>query len=231
VATIDALMAGQYDGVTPLPDLLRHGDLGIGTFETLDGELILLDGVVFQARVDGRVSRPDPRGRIPFAIATWFDADTPFGPAAVTSLKDLCEKLDARSGPANQPVAVRLEGRFSRVRFRSVPPQKPPYPPLTEAARGQQVHDRSEIAGTVVGFRYPAFMEGLNVPGWHLHFITADRTQGGHLLDLSGLEVRGSIDPSPFINIETPRAGPFHQLRSHRAENEALRRIESDPRR
>ena len=36
-------------------DIRRHGDFGLGTFDSLDGEGIMLDGRCWQARGDGSV--------------------------------------------------------------------------------------------------------------------------------------------------------------------------------
>ena len=55
VSTIDALMQGVFDGVQPVGEIRKHGDFGIGTFDALDGEMIVLDGVVYQAKADGQI--------------------------------------------------------------------------------------------------------------------------------------------------------------------------------
>ena len=43
-STVDALLSGVYDGELPLEQLRKHGHFGIGTFDRLDGEMVLLDG-------------------------------------------------------------------------------------------------------------------------------------------------------------------------------------------
>ena len=78
--------------------------------------------------------------------------------------------------------AIRLDGRFEFVRARSVPPQSPPYRPLTEVVLEQHVFELTDVAGTMLGFRFPDYAEGIEVSGYHLHFLTDDRRRGGHVL-------------------------------------------------
>ncbi len=53
VSTLQALMLGYSRGVITVSELLQHGDTGLGTFENVDGEMILLDGVCYRATEDG----------------------------------------------------------------------------------------------------------------------------------------------------------------------------------
>jgi acetolactate decarboxylase len=77
------------------------------------------------------------------------------------------------------------------MKTRSVPPQHKPYPPLIEASKQQHIFDLKNVAGTIVGFRCPAYMKSLNVTGYHLHFLANDLKTGGHTLDfvITGGEV------------------------------------------
>ena len=77
---------------------------------------------------------------------------------------------------------LRAESLLDAAVARSVPRQEPPYRPLAEVVEGQQVFELTKVEGTLVGFRFPAVASGLEVPGYHLHAITADRTRGGHVL-------------------------------------------------
>lgn len=88
--------------------------------------------------------------------------------------------------------ALRIEGVFSHVKVRSVPRQENDRP-LVEVAREQPVFEFQDITGTLAGFFTPAFMASLNVSGLHLHFLSADRQQGGHLLECQPRQVRADI--------------------------------------
>jgi len=66
----------------------------------------------------------------------------------------------------------------------------------------QQV--RAVVEGTMLGFRFPSYAEGIEVGGYHLHFISADRSRGGHVLESRSGELRVRIDPSDDLHVELP---------------------------
>jgi acetolactate decarboxylase len=183
VSVINALMIGRYDGVMPIPVLLRHGDFGLGTLDHLDGELIVLDGRAYQVRGDGAVVRVGSHRSTPFATVTRFEQDGDFPCPRIGSLSDLEVGLDDALRPTNNFLAVRVDGRFAPITLRSVQRQEPPYRPLGEVVKGQSVWTHEEVSGTLVGIRCPVWVGGLNVPGYHWHFLSDDRTIGGHVLD------------------------------------------------
>jgi acetolactate decarboxylase len=182
-STIDALMSGVYDGPFTLREVKRHGDFGLGTFNGLDGEMVLHQGTVYQVRADGSVHRMGDGERTPFAAVTRFKPEHSMAVPAGLGLEELERFLDERLPSANLFYAVRIEGEFRSLKARSVPRQQRPYPPLAEAAKQQAVFDFGPVKGTVLGFRSPPFVKGVNVPGYHLHFLQSDRKAGGHVLD------------------------------------------------
>jgi acetolactate decarboxylase len=176
-------MMGRYDGVMPIPELLHGGDFGLGTLDHLDGELIVLDGRAYQVRGDGVVAEAGPDRSTPFAIMTPFEPDREFACPHVGNLSDLDARLDDALGQQDNFLAMRIDGRFAAITLRSVHRQEAPYRPLVEVVRGQSVWTHREVSGTLVGFRSPAWVGELNVPGYHWHFLSDDRTVGGHVLD------------------------------------------------
>jgi acetolactate decarboxylase len=193
-STIDALLAGVYDGELTGAELLKHGDFGIGTFDGLDGEMIVLDGTIFQVRADGKVYRPELSVKTPFATVCRFSPDRALSVPAGTDFKALEALLDRRAPNRNLFYAIRLTGRFRFVRTRSVPGQQKPYPPLVEVTRNQPEFEMHDVSGTVVGFRCPAYVKGINVPGYHLHFLDDARTKGGHILKIEIEEAFCEVD-------------------------------------
>ena len=185
VSTIDALLAGAYDGQLSVRQLLQYGDTGIGTFDKLDGEMVLLDGVVYQVRADGKVYRPPLDLMTPFAAVVHFRADRSFPVARAMSFAQFEQAIDRRCPNKNTFYAIRARGTFARMKTRSVPAQKKPYPALVEVAKRQPVFEMTNVSGRLVGFRCPPFVKGINVPGYHLHFITDDQRAGGHVLDFA----------------------------------------------
>ncbi len=184
VSTIDALVAGLYDGTMSCSRLLQYGNVGIGTFDRLEGEMIVLDGTVYQVKADGRVYTPDPNVKTPFAAVCRFGADDTIDLKKGLNFKELEEAIDASISNKNLFYAIKITGTFSYMKTRSVPAQDKPYPPLAEITKKQSVFEMKNISGTIVGFRCPPYVQGINVPGYHLHFISDDRARGGHILGL-----------------------------------------------
>ncbi|NMC83482.1 MAG: acetolactate decarboxylase [Armatimonadetes bacterium] len=184
VSTIDALMAGVADGAMPIKELTKHGNIGVGTFEGLDGEMILVDGKVYRVNSLGKVDRMPADALTPFAQVSWFDKDKTVPVQTALDLAGLEKMLDAASPSQNYPVFFRVEGTFPYIKTRAVPKQSKPYPGLGEVAGKQAVFEARDMEGTLVGLRTPAYTKGLSVPGYHMHFLSRDRAFGGHVLAL-----------------------------------------------
>ncbi len=185
VSTIDALLAGYYDGVMPLNKLTEYGNFGIGTFNKLDGEMIVLDGTIYQFKADGKIYKADLNNTTPFASVIDFKSSFSFPVKKVKTFKDFQSIIDSSVKNKNLFYAVKTTGKFSYIKTRSVPSQEKPYKPLNEVTKNQAVFEKQNQTGTLVGFLLPAFTSGVNVPGYHLHFLSADKTFGGHILEFS----------------------------------------------
>jgi acetolactate decarboxylase len=220
-STIGALLEGAYEGDLSFAELAAHGDLGLGTLNGLDGEMIALDGRFYRADVDGMVSEVEPTARTPFAVVTTFEAvvdervDGPLGH------EQLLGRLDELIPVGAASCAIRLDGRFDFVRARSVPCQQQPYRPLTEVVLEQHVFELRNVTGTMVGFRFPEYAEGIEVSGFHLHFIDEDRRRGGHVLGSRSRDLRARLDPSNDLHVELPPGlelgDPQHAASTHAA--------------
>lgn len=225
---IDALLAGGYGGFLTLSDLAKAGNFGLGTFDRLDGEMVVLDGVIYQVPADGRVRKADLRGTTPFAQVAPFRAAKAVALAPGASLKDVEQALDAELGDPNVFAAARVEASFATLTARSVPAQSPPYRPLAEVAKEQSVFPFAQVAGTLVGLRGPAFAKGLGVPGWHWHFLTLDRHRGGHVMDfrLSGEGGRAGLMTMRGFRLALPQGG-MSGLDLARDRSDELRAVET----
>ena len=213
-ATLQSLMTGNYDGYISVAELRSYGNIGLGTFERVDGEMIVLDGTVFQAKADGSVAVADDGVMVPFAVATHFDDDIRFSVENVCCLDSLMNRMSdmVDANGRNFIYAVRIDvNSCDYVKVRSVCPQQKPYKPLAEALKtDQREHILRNVGGTIVGVYFPAYMGQLNAAGWHCHFITADRSRGGHLLDIafaSKTDVR--LDLTPAFNLYMPEEKSF----------------------
>ena len=203
-STIGALLDGAYDGDLTFAELAEHGDLGLGTLNGLDGEMIALDGRFYRADVDGKVGEVATGERTPFAVVTSFEPEVDVTLGGPLAHEELLASLDELVLEGAASCAVRLDGRFELVRARSVPRQIPPYRPLTEVVGEQHVFELGDVEGTMLGFRFPGYVEGIEVSGYHLHFISDDRSRGGHVLGSRSTGLRARLDPSSELHVELP---------------------------
>jgi len=209
VSTFNALSQGVYDGSESFRELKNHGDTGIGTLNALDGELIVVDGQPYQMKADGSVVPVNEDGTTPFAIVTYFDSDLTGRVTDLTGLPQLMASVNASMANKNVMYAIKSHGHFDHVRVRSVPAQPKPYPVLAEAVKGQAVFDLDDVDGTIVGVWFPDYMAGVNVAGFHFHFIADDHTKGGHLLDCSAGELAYAIDETGNFSMALPGDDAF----------------------
>jgi len=202
--TVAALMDGHYDGDLTLGEVLARADHGIGTVQGLDGELVIIDGEAWVAHGDRRVTRVPPATKTPFAVACRFAAASSHELSGRHSFAALVHALDAFAPDTEPVVAVRVDGRFENLRLRSVTGQHPPYPPLTEVVRHQTEWTVDAATGSIVGFRFPDASSGIEVAGYHLHFISDDRTVAGHVLDLTLFDGTALVDGAHELHVEVP---------------------------
>jgi acetolactate decarboxylase len=208
-STLQALMAGVYDGDLTFQELARQGDFGLGTFDALDGEMIALDGAFYQIKADGRVYPVTGAMKTPFAAVTFFKAGRTHMIETPLNYQQLLDYVTKLLPNPNLPYAVRIEGLFPYVKARSVPRQQKPYPPLAQAAEKQAVFELANVKGVIVAFRFPAFLAGVNMPGYHCHFITADRRAGGHLLDCRVEGATIAAEALPHFSLRLPDSQEF----------------------
>jgi acetolactate decarboxylase len=208
-STIGALLDGIYDGDVTIAELLTHGDFGLGTFNRLDGEMVILDGTCYHLHADGSVTLASGQDKTPFASVLWFRPDQTVTLAGPTSRADLTAVIDQAIPSPNLTYALRISGSFARVRTRTVMAQRTPYPPLTEATAHEPVTDLEGVTGTLAGFRSPAYEQGISVAGDHLHFLTDERDHGGHALDFALDHGEVAICTVSELHLSLPRTTPF----------------------
>jgi len=183
ISLMSALLDGIYDGEMTIEELLRRGDFGLGTFNALDGELLVLDGTCFQLNADGGAHTATIGQRTPFAVVTDFVPHIVAEISAPSSQDQVGALITSLAPSQNYLYAVRMTGDFQLVRMRTVARQERPYRPLVDVTRGEPVVELTDVSGVFVGFRTPLYERGIGVPGGHLHFIDDQRRRGGHVLD------------------------------------------------
>jgi acetolactate decarboxylase len=208
VSTSGALVAGVYDREVSVQTILEHGNFGLGTFANLDGEMVVVDGRVYQIQGTGQVTEAARDAGAPFAVVAWFDADTDVSIPSVASFRDLEACCDRFRHSGNIFYALRLDGRFKRVRTRAVnPPQ--PGTRLVDAAKAQSEFTFADVDGTLVGLWSPGFASAFSVAGYHFHFLSADRQHGGHLLDLQADTLQLKVEALTSFHLALPETEAF----------------------
>lgn len=225
---MSALLSGVYEGSRTIADLLKKGDFGLGTFNRLDGELIAFNSQVYQLRADGSANAARPDQRTPFAVMTFFQPQYHHhfdGPADRDAVHEI---INQQISSDNQFCALRIDGRFSQVATRTVPCQHRPYKPMMEAVEQQPTFHFDHRDGVLIGFRTPQYMQGINVAGYHEHFITDDRQGGGHVLNYSlesGVLTFGAISK---LVVDLPEDPDFLQANLNPDDlDSAIRAVES----
>jgi acetolactate decarboxylase len=226
-STIAALLEGAYEGDLSFAELAEHGDLGLGTLDGLDGEMIALEGRFYRADVDGDVTAVAAETKTPFAVVAGFMPSLDVEVDGPLEHDDLLAELERLIPIDTASCAIRIDGRFELLRARSVPRQRPPYRPLTEVVAEQHVFELTDVNGTMLGFRFPDYAEGIEVSGYHLHFISEDRNRGGHVLgSRAGGPLRVRIDPSSDLHVELPAGVELADPELASATHAAVNRVE-----
>ena len=200
---VNALVQGILREDKSLEQVLSHGDFGLGTFNDLDGEMVLVDGVFYQLKSDGSVLIPDMHIGTPYACVTHFTPNQSFTVSKDCTYQDLQNFIAKSMLSSNLIYAIRVEGSFSKLRARSVPRQES-YRPLVDVAGDQQEFLYEKIAGQLVGFWTPDFMHSISVPGFHLHFLSSDVRHGGHLLDCLIDQATVWLQPLDQMDLDLP---------------------------
>ncbi len=211
VSTLNALMLGDYNGSITVDELLQQGDVGLGTFDTLDGEMIVVNGVVYQAKADGCVVKPDGNVTVPFAAVTNFESDIALTLSDIEDIEALKSALTETVLENNVNIfyMVKITGVFDSVHVRSVPAQQKPYKPLSEVAESQTEFKYDDISGTLIALYCPDYVNGINLYGWHVHFISSDGTKGGHVLDVAFKSAEANIDITGAYKLVLPDTQEF----------------------
>lgn len=202
-APINALVEGIFEERVTFQEIKRHGDFGLGTFENLDGEMIMLDGVIYQVNAKGQVAVIDDQALTPFACVTFYKPISHETIDREMDYKTFMDLIYTLLPSTNLFYAIRVEGSFAQVKTRSVPKQEN-YRPLVEVARDQPVFDFQNVTGTLAGFFTPAFMASINAPGPHLHFLSTDLQHGGHLLECRPQSVKIGIQIISRLELSLP---------------------------
>lgn len=224
-APVNALVEGIYEEKIPFSEVKKHGDFGLGTFDHLDGEMIMLDNQIFQIRDDGSVQKVDDDALTPFACVTFFRPEKYAVLDGDRDYEDFLGWLEGLLPSPNMFYALRVDGWYSYIKTRSVPRQEC-YRPMVEVTAEQPIFEFEEIPGTLAGFYTPEFMASLSVPGMHLHFLSADQQHGGHLLECRPHQAKVSVQLLSKMELGLPMSDAYLHWDFHRDVSQDLEKAE-----
>lgn len=226
ISTLNALASGIYEGETTLSELLAKGDFGIGTFNGLNGEMVILNGTIYQAAANGTINKPVPDQKTPFAMITPFKETDSFIAKGQFNFQKLTTIADSIIPTKNIIYAIKADAYFDSIIVRSVPHQSRPFPPLVEVTKTQLVFRLYKTKGTLVGFRFPPYVKGINMPGYHLHFISEDRKAGGHVLSFTMHDAAVSLDEIKNYVLSLPSDSDFNKADLNDSKENEIRKSE-----
>ena len=230
VSTLQALALGYTRSVVTVKELLEQGDIGLGTFEDVGGELIMVDGVCYRALQDGTVQEADQDMGIPFATVVREEQNPCKEITSITGIEELKTALTLKIEEdfgLNGIHIVRIDGTFSEVCARSESPYRSHHIDLKDIlSETQNDFEFEDIAGTLVCIYFPDYMDGLNMPGWHIHFVSQDRTKGGHVFDLELIRGQMRFTRANRIEIRIPNDPAFDTYSLKEASNDDIKEVE-----
>ena len=170
--------------------------------------MTVLNRHFYHFHTDGTLSEEPSPSRVPFAVMTKFYPEIRFATSGV-SLDQLGQQIDQYLPSPNLFYAIRVHGRFAEITTRAIPKLFPPYPPLADAVVEEIKCPFQNVEGMLVAFRCPAWMKGINQVGYHYHFVSDDRTVGGHALSFMTGPVIVEVQVLRQNSIWLPEEGPF----------------------
>lgn len=206
-----AVNKGCYDGDLSIAELKAHGNLGLGTFNALNGELVVIDNVFYHcANGKARIANDDEK--LPWAAVTKFSIENSFKADDIHTLKALENSIVAQFDSANYPVALSIEAHVKNIALGSVPKQTKPYQPIAEIIDSSILINTGELKVNMVGFYAPGFMYPIKSQGIHLHFVDGQRKVGGHVLDVQLMSAKISYQRLHAAQIIFPQHDDYKQL-------------------
>ncbi len=222
-----AFIGGLYDAFYPYTQLKQHGDFGLGAPDKLDGEIIMLNGRLYQTRSTGKTTPISDTANTAYAIVCFFHATETFRPSGPMNKEALFHYLDSVLANKNGLYAIHIRGDYSYVKTRAFPPVQKPYAPLATMLDKQHFFEFHSVTGDLVGYRLPAFMEGEHIKGYHFHFLSDDKTGGGHIIDLLTSNITIEVETLNSYTLDLPQTPDFNNYDFKTDRREEIKSVEN----
>ena len=230
VSTLQSLALGYTRAVMTVGELIQHGETGLGTFEDVNGEMIVIDGKCYRAMDDGRVTEAGDERGVPFASVAYMDNCREFelsGDYTMESLKaELNNRIEEDFG-LNSMHVIQVHGTFEKIYARSELPYRAHHVTLKDMLDITQTSfEFSNITGSLVGVYYPDYMDGINAAGWHLHFVNDERNKGGHVYEIKMSSGKVRLAKKTRIDIQLPKDPAFDTYSLKSASKDEIKKVE-----
>jgi acetolactate decarboxylase len=193
VSTLTGLARGLFYPVTTVGWMKQNGNIGLGAFEGMDGELLIFDGKAYNAMYSGKVVAVEDNSPIVYGAIAQLSVDQTESLQNIASYTQLQKSLEQFLPNKNIFYVFKVQATFNYLKVRSTPKQQPPYTGLANVIKNQSIFEFKDIKGTLIGFWCPAYIQGVYAPGFHLHFISEDRQKGGHVLEANVADLTAQI--------------------------------------
>ena len=211
-SVLKALDNGVLEGNMKVGELKKHGDFGLGAYNKLNGEMIVMDHIVYRVSPEGKIMQPDDETLIPYSVTTFYHQEDTMFLAGEITYPALKAYVDRRLPSRNLFYAFRIHGEFKYVKCGSVNLKEKPYDKsLLQMLADRPVYEGKEIKGTMVGFWCPAYIGDINTAGFHLHFLSDDHTIGGHIMEFTARSLEIGYDTKSIYKILLPDSEIFRK--------------------
>ena len=201
--TMQMLVEGLLDGTLPLAELLKHGDIGIGTGDGVDGELVILNGIGYKIDTTGKAVKLPPDFKVTYADVSFANYHD-FKSYQNIELEEMLSQVLTANNAQNRFLAVKTNGVFQKIRTRSSKKSQKPYPSLGEIAQNQVEFEAENITGTMISYYTPKVFQGVGVSGFHNHFLADSLSVGGHVLAATMKDVTVSVQLLDNLQLHLP---------------------------
>lgn len=202
-----------FEGFLPCSQLKVNGDIGLGSYTRLAGEMVMLDGVPYKIDEAGKVTVAKDDEMLVYANATHFTTEDEYSIPEVSDYKMLREVIGSRLPSRNYFYAFKVHGTFAKMKCGGLTEQTPPFETgLDVLIPNRPIFGAENVSGTMVGFFCPSFIGEINVAGFHMHFISDDRTFGGHAIEFEGNDLTVEVDRMTEYTFVLPESGSFEKV-------------------
>lgn len=208
-----AFIGGLYDAHISYGQIKPYGNFGLGAPDQLDGEIVIFNNKFYQTQSSGKTFEIRYTEKTPFVIINQFKSDQSIKKTGPLTKDQLFQLLDSVLTKKNGIYAVHVRAKFAFVKTRAFPIiTEKPYQPMAQLLSLQKFFNYENVEGDLIGYRLPAYMEGPNITGYHFHFLSDDKTKGGHLIDVILNNMTIEIDELDGFSIFPPSTEAFQKF-------------------